>query len=294
MSVKQMAIVWDLDLPHNQKFVLLAYADHADDDGDNVYPSLERIAHKTGYSRDQVRRISKELKARGLMELVAKATPTHPARYRLTLEGGGKLQPLKPRRGVANDPSPEGVQMPPEPSGINHQVSTPSEPNGSSGDAKASPDIERDTFGYFCSLAQALEVLITPEDRKQMAKHFKDLKRLEKPSRLELRRAVSKILEARTSGYDMSPQKALDKVRNGNQPSGLHVVTPTPEDAVVAICADADLVRYAETCKVWDYTRDEDPPWQVMARLGGTDGERQQHLKWLRRIAKGAVRKDTG
>lgn len=35
MSVKQMALVWDLDLPPNKRLVLLAYADHADDDGDN-------------------------------------------------------------------------------------------------------------------------------------------------------------------------------------------------------------------------------------------------------------------
>jgi hypothetical protein len=116
------------------------------------------------------------------------------------------------------------------------ESTTPSEPNGSSGDGKASPppsqeaspDVERDTFGYFCWLAQSLEVLITPEDRKHMAKHFKDLKRLHTPTRPELHKVVSKMLEARTSGYDMSPQKALDKVRNGNQPRHLRVVSPKP------------------------------------------------------------------
>lgn len=133
MSVKQMALVWDLDLPYNKKFVLLAYADHADHDGENVYPSLERVAHKTGYSRDQVRRIVGELVKDKLMERVAPATHDHPARYRLTLERGSKLQPLK-KRGVANDPSPEGVQMPPEP---------PLEPSGNTpsgqDEAKAPP-----------------------------------------------------------------------------------------------------------------------------------------------------------
>jgi hypothetical protein len=119
-----MGKVWDLDLPHNKKFVLLAYADHADHDGENVYPSLERVAHKTGYSRDQIRRIAGELVKDGLMEKVAPATHDHPARYRLTLDRGSNLQPLKPKRGVANDPSGvgandpsrEGAQMPPEPS----------------------------------------------------------------------------------------------------------------------------------------------------------------------------------
>ncbi len=124
MSVKQMSLAWDLDLPANQKYVLLAYADHAHDDGSHVFPSLARIAHKTGYSRDQIRRVSKELRESGLMELVREATPTHPAEYQLTLERGSNLPPLHPPRGrganatprVANDPPGVGVQMPPEPS----------------------------------------------------------------------------------------------------------------------------------------------------------------------------------
>jgi hypothetical protein len=132
MSVKQMALVWELDLPANKKFILLAYADHADEDGEHVFPSLGRIAHKTGYSRDQVRRISKDLKDAGLMELVKDATPTQAAEYRLLLEGGGKLPPLR-KRGVANDPPRVGANDPsrvgapvlPEPSvepSVNHHV----------------------------------------------------------------------------------------------------------------------------------------------------------------------------
>ncbi len=128
MSVRQMGIVWELDLAPNKRLVLLAYADHADDDGEHVYPSLARVARKTGYSRDQVRRISRELVEDGLMELVEKnpdgnPNGNRPHRYRMTLEGGSKLPPLKPRRKprdeggvVANDPSPVGAPMPPEPS----------------------------------------------------------------------------------------------------------------------------------------------------------------------------------
>ncbi len=115
MSVEQMAQVWKLDLAPNKKIVLLAYADHADEHGNNVFPSLGRIAHKTGYSRDQVRRISKELKDDELMELVAPATHNRPAEYRLTLERGSRLQPLTPRGGGANDPSGVGAPVPPEP-----------------------------------------------------------------------------------------------------------------------------------------------------------------------------------
>ncbi len=116
MSVKQMGMVWELDLAPNHRLVLLAYADHADECGNNIFPSLARIAHKTGYSRDQVRRISKELKDAGLMELVEQATHNRPAEYRLTLERGRRLQPLTPRGGGANDPSGVGAPVPPEPS----------------------------------------------------------------------------------------------------------------------------------------------------------------------------------
>jgi hypothetical protein len=61
MSAKVMGAVWDADLPRDQKFILLAYADHAEHDGSNIYPSVPKIAWKTGYSERQVQRITKEL-----------------------------------------------------------------------------------------------------------------------------------------------------------------------------------------------------------------------------------------
>jgi hypothetical protein len=36
MSAKQTGLVWELDLPHNEAWVLMAMADHADHDGHNV------------------------------------------------------------------------------------------------------------------------------------------------------------------------------------------------------------------------------------------------------------------
>ncbi len=67
MSVKVMGHVWDLKLPANKKFVLLAYADHADHDGLNIYPATDSIAAKTGYSRRQVQRITDQLIADGYL-----------------------------------------------------------------------------------------------------------------------------------------------------------------------------------------------------------------------------------
>ena len=61
MSAKLMGQVWDLDLPHNQAWVLMALADHADHEGNNVYPGLGLLRYKTGYSERQIRRVLDEL-----------------------------------------------------------------------------------------------------------------------------------------------------------------------------------------------------------------------------------------
>ena len=48
MSIKIMSQVWELDINHSEMIVLLAMADHADDDGQNCYPSNAYLAWKPG------------------------------------------------------------------------------------------------------------------------------------------------------------------------------------------------------------------------------------------------------
>ena len=67
MSVKIMGAVWDSDLPQDEKFVALAYADHANHDGSDVYPSNSLIAWKTMYSVRQIQRIRNKLTERGVL-----------------------------------------------------------------------------------------------------------------------------------------------------------------------------------------------------------------------------------
>lgn len=69
MSVKIMGAIWDLDLPHELAWVLMAYADHADHDGRNCYPGTKLIAYKTGYSARQVQRCTADLLSRGLLNV---------------------------------------------------------------------------------------------------------------------------------------------------------------------------------------------------------------------------------
>jgi hypothetical protein len=65
MSGKVSGWVWDQDLPQNEKYVLLAYADHADHAGNNIYPGIKLIVKKTGYSRRSVQRITQSLLSKG-------------------------------------------------------------------------------------------------------------------------------------------------------------------------------------------------------------------------------------
>lgn len=93
-----MAQVWELDLPQNEKFVLLAFADFADDDG-RCYPSIRRIAWKTGYDARQIKRLLSNLRSKGLLRVHRNALPNFPVVYLVVTAAGDKLTPLQPRGG---------------------------------------------------------------------------------------------------------------------------------------------------------------------------------------------------
>jgi|GEM_PF-1692318 len=132
MSVKIMGAIWDLDLPHELAWVLMAYADHADHEGRNCYPGISLIAYKTGYSQRQVQRCTAELISRGILVVErpggGRGKPTlysiDLARaHRKTpdespLENGDKMSPI-PGNGdkmspISSAPEPERVTPEPE------------------------------------------------------------------------------------------------------------------------------------------------------------------------------------
>jgi DNA-binding transcriptional ArsR family regulator len=92
MSVKIMSQVWELDIDHSEMIVLLAMADHADDDGQNCYPSNAYLAWKTGYSDRQVRRVLRTLESTGIITRVAHEEGGRglATEYRLNPEKGDK------------------------------------------------------------------------------------------------------------------------------------------------------------------------------------------------------------
>lgn len=76
MSVKAMGLVWDLECQKkhgdlefrsSHKFVLLAYADHADHHGKNIWPAVSTVANKTGLDDRTVQRLTRELETIGFL-----------------------------------------------------------------------------------------------------------------------------------------------------------------------------------------------------------------------------------
>ncbi len=101
MSVKIMAEVWELNLPQNEKFVLLAFADHADDAG-YCFPSIARVGWKTGYKERQVREICGKLRSRGLLESV---------KYHKGGRGKARVYRVRPEKGAKNAPFSESERV---------------------------------------------------------------------------------------------------------------------------------------------------------------------------------------
>lgn len=104
MSVEIMSEVWGLDLPGGLKLTLLAYADHADDDG-LCWPGNQRVARKTGSSVRTIQRHKTELEDRGVLEVVEnpKGGRGKVTQYRVRPEKGDSLTPLNPEKGDTDD-----------------------------------------------------------------------------------------------------------------------------------------------------------------------------------------------
>ena len=99
MSIKIMSAVWELELPHSKLLVLLALADHAKDDGSDVFPSIGHTAWKVGYSDRQVTRIIAELVKDGLLVKVKEANRHRPTEYAINIRAGI----LKPAYSIRGD-----------------------------------------------------------------------------------------------------------------------------------------------------------------------------------------------
>jgi Helix-turn-helix domain len=132
MSIKIMAAVWELDLPQNQKLVLLALADHADDRG-VCYPSVARVAWKCGYSRRQTQAILKQLRSSPVLEVLGSIAGGSglSTEYKIHHEKGAKLAPFNSKRVQSRAPKGCGAVLKRvQPRAQNGVVATAPQPSG--------------------------------------------------------------------------------------------------------------------------------------------------------------------
>lgn len=142
MSVKVMGMVWDCEMSRDMKFVLLAYADHADHEGKNIYPAVATIMRKTGYGERSVQAITKKLiKEKYLLEDGSGPHGTNKFKANLGKICGGaefagvqKTTQKSNKRGAKND-----TQTAPDPSFKPSSI----EPSGNTPDTLSSLDYPR-------------------------------------------------------------------------------------------------------------------------------------------------------
>jgi hypothetical protein len=115
MSVVVMELAWYVGgLTPAQKAVLVALADHADDNGNQVYPAVERICIKTSYAERTVRRALADLRNMGLIHVVKEATYHASTEYKLDLPQMHSMQ----HRPATNAPHDLPQMHPSEQTGV--------------------------------------------------------------------------------------------------------------------------------------------------------------------------------
>lgn len=105
MSIKVVKAVRALRLSPNEKAVLVAFAEHAADDGTNSFPSVALIAWETDYSEAQVHRLIAALKAKRLLvpEANEKGGRGRIPVYSVCPQNGLKKTPFIPSKGSQDD-----------------------------------------------------------------------------------------------------------------------------------------------------------------------------------------------
>jgi hypothetical protein len=126
MSAKATGLVWDLECPKkygdltfkpSHKYTLVAYADHANHEGGNIWPAVKTIARKTGLDERTIQRLTSDLEAIGLLVEDGQGPRGTNKWYLPYDERGDKLTPLSKRQGDENEDSSGDIPSGDIPSG---------------------------------------------------------------------------------------------------------------------------------------------------------------------------------
>lgn len=108
-----MGLVWYVgELSPAQKIVLLALADHSNDEGKSVYPGVKRLTYKTSLSERAVRRALANLRKLGLIKIEKEATFHLPTEYSVDLP---QMQAMQMKPPTGSDDLPEMHPIPSRP-----------------------------------------------------------------------------------------------------------------------------------------------------------------------------------
>lgn len=107
MSIEAMNAVWEMDLKPNLRLVALAYADHASADGTGMYPAIDRIAWKSGYSERQAIRLTQCLVDEGVL-IADGMGPYGTSKYRLNMGAKARETYVSERAQMSPESGSEG------------------------------------------------------------------------------------------------------------------------------------------------------------------------------------------
>jgi hypothetical protein len=113
VSITLMSAVWPLEIPPNEKLVILALADNANDAGE-CWPSMATLKLKTSLSERTIQRCLRELEAKSLVQVEARYGRSNV--YVLSVKAPVTVTPPSERHPVTVSPHPRQADTsPPSP-----------------------------------------------------------------------------------------------------------------------------------------------------------------------------------
>lgn len=327
MSVKMSAACKQIDYAGAKRAVLLEFADHANDDG-ICWPSRSRIMYNTGLSESSVKQQMRELREAEILTVVDhhEGGRGRVPIYKVQPEKGPQKIPFSEwceQNEKGSNPgekgsdsaergqlAPErGQSVPPEPSvTVTEQSNKSVESNDSRAKPRANGVVSMNKYVVDAIYAAMREAgyRMPNEDYKFHLGRAQDMLDKDGPTDDEIEalpEAFVKVYEikgradAASALVEMRRQAARARRIEGTAADEIPGASSPPAvvEALKTYDRDGvtDLRAFARLAERWDFTSDEEPPFKILARLGGTDEERDSVLRRVRSVARKVMR-DSG
>ncbi len=167
MSIRLMAKAWELDIPTNEKMLLLALCDHSNDEG-VCYPSYDKLQVKCNFARATVSANLKRLEAKNLVKKKLRNQAEGGRKstvYTIDLEAQSSEVELTPQSSTAepqNTPQSSTAEPKPLDTLFNHHL------------YKQMTKIEKELYLEYTALRKTLKVKTTLSiHNRLLEKYFK-------------------------------------------------------------------------------------------------------------------------